>query len=126
MRFEEVLPALREGKKIRIATWGKGEYLVADGEFVRDERGCAISIGYQSFLSDYWEIVHEPTNREFFEKLLKDNGFEGVIQFASDGIIECPVMDDWRDSAGEYHMHLEREWWNSPYQEKDGNSDGNS
>jgi hypothetical protein len=36
MKLEEVLPALREGKKIRRAYWPKGIYLTTVGDDVRE------------------------------------------------------------------------------------------
>ena len=35
MKFEEVLPALREGKKIRRKTFLPGYYICLDGKFVK-------------------------------------------------------------------------------------------
>jgi hypothetical protein len=49
MKFEEVLPALREGKKIRKTCWTNGGYFLS--------KGTALSL--DEMLADYWEIVEE-------------------------------------------------------------------
>lgn len=51
MKFEEVLPALREGKKIRSAEWS--DYLHKSKE-CRDE-----VITVYSILRDDWEVIEE-------------------------------------------------------------------
>lgn len=68
MKFEGVLPALREGKKIRRKSWAAGRYLriVKDdleyGTYLTDERELAdtFSIGLDLIGHDDWEIVPEP------------------------------------------------------------------
>jgi hypothetical protein len=49
MKFEEVLPALREGKKIRKGTWGNHNY---------DLQGTT-PLDYDGLMSCDWEIVEE-------------------------------------------------------------------
>ncbi len=59
MKFEQVLPALREGKKILLPSWDKGEYLcIGITNDLVDENGktpASFPIGF-----DDWEIVEEP------------------------------------------------------------------
>ena len=61
MRFEEVLPALREGKKIRKRYWCKDNYVYinSNGEFVnQDNKPFAIFLYTLSNLEDdSWEII---------------------------------------------------------------------
>lgn len=54
MKFEEVLPALREGKKVWRAAWNKhSDYCL----FIDDlDNGIEL----RSLLEDDWEIVQEP------------------------------------------------------------------
>ena len=54
MKFEEVLPALREGKKIRLKEWGEIEYIYNPKE---DCHG--VNLSWKEFFSDDWEIVKE-------------------------------------------------------------------
>ena len=51
MKFEEVLPALREGKKVRRTSWVSTTHIKAKGDYFLDVSGC---------LADDWEIVDEP------------------------------------------------------------------
>ena len=64
MTFEEVLPALREGKKIRKRYWCKDTYVYINinGEFeTQSGRHFFISLDRVSDLEDdRWEIVEEP------------------------------------------------------------------
>ena len=54
MKFEEVLPALRKGKKIRLKEWGEIEYIYNPKE---DCHG--VNLSWKEFFSDDWEIVKE-------------------------------------------------------------------
>lgn len=59
MRFEEVLPALREGKKIRLPEWNKDRYIyVWEGHLLK-QYGAICSLGIDASLYDSWEIVKE-------------------------------------------------------------------
>lgn len=59
MRFEEILPALREGKKITKASWWEGHYveLTLDGIIDQDGRDFVLNRG--DLICDDWEIVKE-------------------------------------------------------------------
>ena len=54
MRFEEVLPALREGKKVRRAAWNKHSYYCLSIDDL--DNGTELRV----LLEDDWEIVREP------------------------------------------------------------------
>ena len=62
MKFEEILPALREGKKIRRKSWQEGEYLKIDGEYLERkdrallERRLFIDFSLTELLANDWEI----------------------------------------------------------------------
>jgi hypothetical protein len=51
MKFEEVLPALRAGKKVKLACWGSVTYV--------DLRSGGLTM--KCLIADDWEIVPEPT-----------------------------------------------------------------
>lgn len=59
MKFEEVLPALREGKKIRLKDWKNIEYIYKpkNETGLRTKDNHVVEIGWQDFFSDNWEIV---------------------------------------------------------------------
>lgn len=63
MRFEEVLPALREGKKIKRSSWGKDTYFYKNhqGTFIVKNGGADGYYYNLSYLlnSDDWEIIKE-------------------------------------------------------------------
>ena len=61
MKFEEIIPALREGKKARKKFWSKGHYTVIrkDGVMVF-ENGAPACIAICNLNEDVWEIVKEP------------------------------------------------------------------
>ena len=61
MKFEEVLPALREGKKIRRKSWKREEcfFVIKNGSLV-DDHGYIASYYLNALLMEEdWEIVEE-------------------------------------------------------------------
>lgn len=81
MKFEKVLPALREGKKIRRKSWNKRNYIVVEKDnLIVDENDYAIPFCIDDFSVDDWEIVEEKKKvklrdltQEQYEKWFKDN-----------------------------------------------------
>lgn len=71
MKFEEILPALREGKKIRRKTFLPGYYLCLDGKFVK---GFLPNYAHYKFTEDdiFW-IQMEVSARLIRNGLLKDD-----------------------------------------------------
>ena len=65
MKFEEILPALREGKKIRKRHWCKGSYIYIDFDFngelvAQSGKSVEIILGRLCDLEkDEWEIIKE-------------------------------------------------------------------
>lgn len=63
MKFEEVLPALREGKKIRRRGRSKSDYiLIGTDDLVFDQDDEYFPFSLDDFLDDDWEIVEETKN----------------------------------------------------------------
>lgn len=58
MKFEEVLPALREGKKVRRKSWGRVHsfIIIKDGSLV-DDYHCNVGIYAYDLKADDWEVV---------------------------------------------------------------------
>ena len=89
MKFEEVLLALREGKKIRIKGWKEIQYIYKpkNENDLRAEDYKAVNLSWKDFFSDNWEIVKEPKKvklrdmtEEQYNKWFKNN---------------CPKYDDY-------------------------------
>lgn len=60
MRFEEILPALREGKKIRRKNRNKINYIqIGKEDFIVDENDECFPFILEDFLADNWEIIKE-------------------------------------------------------------------
>ena len=61
MRFEEVLPALREGKKIIRDCWGKDNYYFLNEDYCLETKEGAVAtfLTLPAIFSDDWEIVKE-------------------------------------------------------------------
>ena len=61
MKFEEVLPALREGKKIRLKEWEEIQYIYMpkNETDLRTEDYHSINLSWQDLFSGDWEIVKE-------------------------------------------------------------------
>ena len=60
MKFEEVLPALRDGKKIKTKDWPKGEHIYNKDNFLYNQQGYLVSLSSFGLLTGDWEIVDEP------------------------------------------------------------------
>jgi len=61
MLFEEILPALRAGKKVRRPGWNKSSYVKAYDVMVRWDDGQDLAISVSGLNADDWEVVFEPT-----------------------------------------------------------------
>lgn len=61
MKFEEVLLALKEGKKIRIKEWKEIQYIYKpkNENDLRAEDYKAVNLSWKDFFSDNWEVVKE-------------------------------------------------------------------
>lgn len=62
MKFEEVLPALREGKKIRLKEWEEIEYIYMpkNKTDLKTEDYHSVNLSWQDLFSGDWEIIKEP------------------------------------------------------------------
>ena len=60
MKFEEVLPALREGKKVRRKSWGRvHSFIIIKDDSLVDDYHCNVGIYAYDLKADDWEIVTE-------------------------------------------------------------------
>jgi hypothetical protein len=72
MKFEEILPALREGIKVRRKSWNKRNYIVvAKDNLIVDENDYAIPFCIDDFSADDWEIVKRVKLRDLTEEQFK-------------------------------------------------------
>ena len=111
-RFEEVLPALRDGKKIRRSSWdASSKYIIAsvdgDRSFIMECFHDVGNITYPSMIAselftDDWEIVPEPNRVADYlvpmpaEPFLKD-GFPVVLKYHSTNSVK-PCDTYYRDT----------------------------
>lgn len=72
MKFEEVLPAFREGKKIRRSLWPKDEYIYGENGNVFDERGDIFDLILVIILCDDWEVVEESEQTYDWDYIIKN------------------------------------------------------
>ena len=58
MKFEEVLPALREGKKVRRKSWGRvHSFIIIKDDSLVDDYHCNVGIYAYDLKADDWEVV---------------------------------------------------------------------
>lgn len=100
MKLEEVLPALREGRKIRRTCWNKGVYLKIGSKreilcMPPEGKGRRATLCSLDVHAINWEIVSEPKKHVRWLNLDKD-GFCGVFnskeqaeEFVHSDRIEC-------------------------------------
>lgn len=108
MKFEEVLPLLKEGKEIKRKNRNKINYIrVGDEGFIVDENDECFPFILEDFLADNWEIVKEPKKvklRDLTEEQYK-NWFKN----------NCPKYDDCRGCPFKKVKCVNREkkndWW---------------
>lgn len=60
MQFEEVLPALLDGKKIRRKSWVSGNRIFIKNNEIMDDFDRRLAISVKGFKADDWEIVKTP------------------------------------------------------------------
>ena len=77
MKFEEVLPALRDGKKIRKASWWEGHYFKSTLDGIIDQDGRDFVLNRGDLLCNDWEVVKVSTRKI----KLRDISSEELLQF---------------------------------------------
>ncbi len=94
MKFEEILPALRKGKKIRRKDYTPDYYIYLDNDCLDGESlksflptfsrivDC-FSLSSKDLLADDWEIVEEPLLTEEEKKFIKN-----ILDFINDETTE--------------------------------------
>ena len=111
MKFEEVLPALREGKKIRINVeiWVQLlGYIALDGnDGVVDKYGKLYELDLSDLNADNWEVVKEPkkvklrdlTEEQYQKWILKNcDNYDDKCEGCPFQKVYCdrnPNIDDW-------------------------------
>lgn len=81
MLFEEILPALREGKKVMLRGWTHPVTLL-NGMFVYTDQAQSTMLTVSEIISDAWEIV-EDTELEKYKRLAEVVEYSGVYK-------DCP------------------------------------
>lgn len=77
MRFEEVLPALREGRKIKRALWPKECFLQMSEQGLIDEHGVEDVLSNSLLSADDWELVPEKRKFKYWLKIYDDGSVFG-------------------------------------------------
>lgn len=90
MKFEEVLPTLKEGKKIRRESWGNKQlYYYVDFNGEKDKLKSSsdiyreVELNYLELTATDWEIYEEPLLTEEEKKFIKN-----ILDFINDETIE--------------------------------------
>lgn len=116
MKFEEVLPALREGKKIKLKGCKEFEYLFKskNENELRTEDYKHINLSWEDFFRDDWEIVEEPKKIKLRD--LTKEQFKKYCQSITKapnygkGCSTCPFHNvsctDWYEECWIYHKDL--------------------
>lgn len=66
--FEEVLSEFRNGTKIRLKRWEKGEYIYLEDRKIYDEKGDEVCISNAIIIDSDWELYEEPTDWDYIIK----------------------------------------------------------
>jgi hypothetical protein len=74
MKFEDVLPALRAGKRVRRSAWSKGDDVV---------HSASCDLPMASIITDDWEIVKEKAKKTVWVNVL-----QGEHWYVTNGIFE--------------------------------------
>jgi hypothetical protein len=74
MKFEQVMPALREGKRMRRKGWDKGIFTLAAKSYFGE---INLAIYVSDILEDDWEILEEPKKKVKYYPVLFHDKFNG-------------------------------------------------
>lgn len=104
MKFEEILPALREGKKIIRDCWGKDNYYFLNEDYCLETKEGAVAtfLTLPAIFSDDWEIVKEPkkvklrdlTEKQFNKRFKNNCGKYSNCEGCLFGVVNCSKSDD--------------------------------
>lgn len=102
MKFEEALPELISGKKIRRKRWNENNYItVGEDDLIIDENNYAIPFVLDYFKADDWEIVKEKKKvklrdltMEQYEKWMNEQCEELCCDGCFFRVVECNYYDD--------------------------------
>ncbi len=90
MKFEEVIQALRDGKKIRREDWGKGNYIGAKNYSIEDEDGDHYDFS-DEILEEDWQIVKGKVKK--YKVLFKQAGSSGLFGLSGDSYTTLDEFD---------------------------------
>ena len=109
MKFEEVLPALKEGKKIKRKNRNKINYIrIGEEDLIVDENNECFPFILEDFLADNWEIVKEKkkvklrdmTESQYLKFIKKYCGYEICSTTCPFRYINCSM--GWRKHKDHY------------------------
>lgn len=104
MKFEEILPALREGKKIRLKEWKEIQYIYMpkNESDLKTEDYHSVNLSWQDLFSDDWEIVEEKKKiklRDLTEKEFQNWKNEKCEADCEHCIFEKVGCAEWKDNC---------------------------
>ena len=95
MKFEDVLPTLKEGKKIRRKSWGRvRSFIIIKDDSLVDDYRCNVVIYAYDLKADDWEVVKEKKKVKLRDltkeqyKTFVDNKCGN--QIVGIGCVDCP------------------------------------
>lgn len=95
MRFEEIMGALREGKKVRRKQWSKSLYLYRISEHTYSceyDFELKQKIRFVDILNDDWEIFEEPKKKvKYYPVLVKGENGDFYISTSFSSIDEAKL-----------------------------------
>lgn len=92
MKFEEILPALREGKKIRRKFWFEGHYFKLTNDGIINQEGKYFAFGKNDLFCSDWEIFKEVKKVKLRD--LTEEQYREYEKNCKERIcVECPFND---------------------------------
>ena len=106
MKFEDILPALKEGKKVKRKNWNKINYIrIGEEDLIVDENDECFPFILEDFLTDNWEIIKETKKVK-----LRDLTEEQYRQWVKRECYTKRCEDDCPFSACTCGLGSERSW----------------
>ena len=92
--LEELLPELRKGAKIKVASWEKHFYLQIKDGFVVDQSGEKYNLNLTDFNCRSWGLYQEPIDWDYIIKNKCLCWFWDIVEEAKIVGILCKINDD--------------------------------
>ena len=74
MKFEEILPALRAGKKVRRMAWAEGEFFCPAKKLFLENNSYHVSLDPDDVLAGDWLIIKDKVR--YYPALVRHDGYQ--------------------------------------------------